>query len=179
MDTCGPRTVDHGALLAYGLLRLPTAAACPATAAHTGCAYPRVSRGHANFVDVGFVGIDGASAAAAHDKRDVVVFLSLSRKTQKKQTSNVKSSIHTYLGHVLLHGYSLAALRCAPIKLKPLLFTPLAMSSLELHRIASRTQRTQIPHLHFYVINSAETPDSRRVEAVRKAYCTVIMMCDD
>lgn len=178
MDTCGPRTVDHGALLAYGLLRLPTAAACPATAAHTGCAYPRVSRGHANFVDVGFVGIDGASAAAAHDKRDFVVFLSLSRKTQKNkhQTSNHRST------HILVTCYStviLLPLRCAPIKLKPLLFTPLAMSSLELHRIASRTQRTQIPHLHFYVINSAETPDSRRVEAVRKAYCTVIMMCDD
>lgn len=102
MDTCGPRTVDHGALLAYGLLRLPTAATCPATAAHTGCAYPRVSRGHADFVDVGFVGIDGTSAAAAHDKRDFVVFLSLSRKTQKNkhQTSNHRST------HILVTCYS-------------------------------------------------------------------------
>ena len=82
MDTCGSRTVDYGALLADGLLRLPTAAARPATTAHTGCSGARISRGYADLVDgagAGFVSIDGTSATVAHDERDVVVFLPLSR----------------------------------------------------------------------------------------------------
>ena len=176
MDTCRSRTVDHGPLLAYGLFRLPAPAARTAPSADTGCAHTCVSRRHTVVVVVVVIDSIGTPTASTHGQRDFLVFLAL-KKFFPRRPYSWSPHHHTSSPALLVPRQSIrTSILAVLIPLLPCVFH-LFSSHRKSHHVH---QRTQIPHLHFYVINTRRTPRTvGRVERSfleRLLYCTV---CDD
>jgi hypothetical protein len=188
VDTCGPRTVDHGAMLAHGLFRLPAAAARAAPSADTGCAHTRVSRRHTTTTTtttVAVVVIDdeddvgiGTPTAATHGERDFLVFLALKKRFSRRPLFLVANTPHVVTCCSCPAPINQPLHFCCPFfPCYVILPTPPRVFHLS-HRIAitSRTQREPryliCIFLRYYI---AEPPDSRRVVEIvlEKDYCTV------